>query len=53
MREQPRIEYDAEGNERRFYECGDCEGTGILGPLDDDRDNDDCPTCDGMGEWFE
>lgn len=38
---------DLEG--RRHHFCETCEGAGVgLGGL-----GEECPTCDGLGDWFE
>ena len=48
-----RTESDGEGGVRRFYRCETCHGVGQIGSVDSTIEPDDCPDCDGLGEWFE
>jgi len=52
-----RSESDGEGGVRRFYRCETCHGTGQVAIIEivgaPPPHIDDCPDCDGDGEWFE
>lgn len=34
-----------------MQECDECDGTGVEEPVDDENEQEDCPGCNGEGEY--